>query len=163
VPLLTERAFGELYQHAVRPLWTYVYRVTGNAADADDIVQEAFCRVLCADISALLPEEQRRYVFRVASRLVVDRWRREKRERSWLMRDEREPAVAPLAAADDVVRIFERLKPRERALLWLAYVEQDSHQEIATTLGLKRGSVKVLLARARMRLRNLLTTRETRT
>jgi len=48
------------------------------------------------------------------------------------------------------------LKPRERALLWLAYVEEDTHEEIADALGVKRGSVKVLLSRARARLRDLL-------
>jgi len=41
-------------------------------------------------------------------------------------------------------------------LLWLAYVEEDTHEEIADALGVKRGSVKVLLSRARARLRDLL-------
>ena len=163
MPLLTERAFEDLYRHALGPLRTYVHRVIGNVADADDVVQEAFCRVLCADISALSLDEQRRYVFRVASHVVVDRWRRAKRERSWLRRVEKQGAVVPETPGDDVVRVFEMLKPRERALLWLAYVEQDSHEEIATALGVRRSSVKVLLARARARLRDLLTARQTRT
>jgi RNA polymerase sigma-70 factor (ECF subfamily) len=163
VPLLTERAFEDLYRHALGPLWTYVRRVIGNAADADEVVQEAFCRVLCADVSALSLDEQRRYVFRVASHVVVDRWRQAKRERLWLMRVEKKRTVAPETPADDVVRFFEMLKPRERALLWLAYVEQDSHEEIATALGLKRSSVKVLLGRARARLRGLLTPLQSRT
>jgi DNA-directed RNA polymerase specialized sigma24 family protein len=41
--------------------------------------------------------------------------------------------------------------------LWLAYVEGDNHQEIADALGLTRGSVKVMLFRARARLKRLLT------
>ena len=59
----------------------------------------------------------------------------------------------------DVVRIFSELKPRERALLWLAYVEGDTHADIAASLRLGRGSIKVLLSRARARLRDLLTSR----
>ncbi len=51
------------------------------------------------------------------------------------------------------------LNPRERALLWLAYVEGENHQEIAASLGLGRGSIKVLLFRAKRRLRELLTSR----
>jgi DNA-directed RNA polymerase specialized sigma24 family protein len=43
--------------------------------------------------------------------------------------------------------------------LWLAYVEEHNHQEIASALGLARGSVKVLLSRARARLRKLLVTK----
>jgi DNA-directed RNA polymerase specialized sigma24 family protein len=42
--------------------------------------------------------------------------------------------------------------------LWLAYVEGENHQEIANALGLARGSVKVLLFRARAKLKRLLTT-----
>ena len=83
VAALTESAFGELHREAARPLWAYVYRVTGNAADADDIVQESFCRVLVADVGDLGAEDLRRYLFRVASNLVADRWRRASRERSW--------------------------------------------------------------------------------
>ena len=56
------------------------------------------------------------------------------------------PGVAP---DDSVSREFAELKPRDRALLWLAYVEEHNHQEIASALGLARGSVKVLLSRAR--------------
>src|SRR4029077_5859390 len=44
------------------------------------------------------------------------------------------------------------LKPRERELLWLAYAQGSSHQEIAATLSLKTSSIKALLFRARQRL-----------
>src|SRR4030095_16122685 len=83
---LTEPAFGEFYRRHARALWSYVYRVTGNAADADDIVQDAFCRVLCAELSDLSDEDGRRYLFRVAGNLMTDRWRRAERERAWLTR-----------------------------------------------------------------------------
>jgi RNA polymerase sigma-70 factor (ECF subfamily) len=59
----------------------------------------------------------------------------------------------------DVTRTFNELKPRERALLWLAYVEGDSHADIAAALRLGRGSVKVMLSRARGTLRDLLAAR----
>jgi RNA polymerase sigma-70 factor (ECF subfamily) len=154
---LTEPAFGEFYRRHARALWSYVYRVAGNAADADDIVQDAFCRVLCAEVSDLSDEDSRRYLFRVAGNLMTDRWRRAERERSWLARL-RPPAPEPPPAGHDeaVARTFAALKPRERALLWLAYVEQQDHQQIAESLGLAHGSVKVLLSRARSSLRDLL-------
>ena len=63
MPELTELAFGEFYRRHARALWSYVYRVTGNAADADDIVQDAFCRVFCAEVSDLSDEDGRRYLF----------------------------------------------------------------------------------------------------
>jgi RNA polymerase sigma-70 factor (ECF subfamily) len=156
MPELSEHAFGEFYRRHARALWAYVYRVSGNAADADDIVQDAFCRMLSTEVSALSEEERRKYVFRIASNLMVDRWRRSKRELSWHERL-RPPVDLPVEHDDMVTRTLAQLKPRERALLWLAYVEEQDHQEIADSLGLSRGSVKVLLSRARSRIRDLLT------
>ena len=49
-----------------------------------------------------------------------------------------------------------KLRPRERALLWLAYGVGQPHTEIADALGVKTGSVKLLLFRARRKLANLL-------
>lgn len=51
------------------------------------------------------------------------------------------------------------MKSRDRALLWLAYVEGESHEEIASSLGVGRRGVKVMLFRARRRLRDLLQAR----
>jgi RNA polymerase sigma-70 factor (ECF subfamily) len=162
VARLTEAEFTSFHGRAARGLWAYVYRVTGHAADADDITQEAFLRLLRAELGPT-EEDRRRYLYRVASNLIVDRWRGRKREEQ---REEVERAVAgdlqvsgASASPDvdrDVARTFGELTSRDRALLWLAYVEEDSHEAIATSLGLRRGSIKVLLFRARRRLRDLL-------
>ena len=135
--------------------------MTRHAGDADDIVQDAFCRLLRADVGALGDEELRRYVFRIAGNLMTDRWRRAERELSWLdrLRGGQRLADPGLAPDDSVSREFAALKPKDRALLWLAYVEEHNHEEIASALGLARGSVKVLLSRARARLRKLLVTK----
>ncbi len=137
---LSEAAFAELYRQQARPLWGYVYRVTGHAADADDVVQEAFIRMFDADLPALTPEEMRKYLFRIASNIVTDRWRRAVREREHQERDFQMAHVAgtpPEPLQDrDVTRTFAELKPRERALLWLAYVEGEDHRGIAEALRL---------------------------
>ena len=158
---LSGPAFAVFYAATSRPLWRYVYHVTGNAADADDIMQEAFCRVLQAKVGALNDEERRRYLFRVGSHLVTDRWRKERRLRSWWSRNPPETSVAASSSDErpsELSRTYAVLKPRERALLWLAYVEECGHEEIADALGVGRASVKVLLFRARARLRDLLNT-----
>jgi RNA polymerase sigma-70 factor (ECF subfamily) len=56
----------------------------------------------------------------------------------------------------DLERCFGEMKPQERTLLWLAYVEGNEHKEIARMLGLKEKSIRVLLFRARQRLSALL-------
>ena len=48
------------------------------------------------------------------------------------------------------------LKPRERAMLWLAYAQGSTHRDIASTLGVKAQSVRLLLFRARHKLADLL-------
>ncbi len=159
MPRLTEAAFTSFHARSTRALRAYVYRVVGNAADADDIVQEAFLRILRADVPADDEEHLRRYLYRVASNLIVDRWRRRKHEQGTEMMHE--PASpAPRYGDDaDIAKIFSELKPRDRALLWLAYVEGESHEEIASSLGVGRRGVKVMLFRARRRLRDLLQAR----
>jgi RNA polymerase sigma-70 factor (ECF subfamily) len=152
---MDQTAFGDFYRRTSRSLWSYVYRVTSNAADADDIVQDAFCRLLRGGPDAD-EEQRRRYLFRIASNLVVDRWRRQERAADAARRHVPPPLASDAPGHEDVARTFARLALRERALLWLAYVEGQSHNEIAKAVGLARDSVKVLLFRARKRLRDLL-------
>jgi len=64
-------------------------------------------------------------------------------------------AAAPDRNAD-FTRAMSLLKPRERAMLWLAYAEGSSHREIANVLGLEPASLKTLLSRARRKLADLL-------
>jgi RNA polymerase sigma-70 factor, ECF subfamily len=156
---VTEREFGDAYLRWSPGLRGYVYRIIGNVADADDIVQEAFLRVLRANIAATSEEHLRRYLYRVASNLIVDRWRRSKHEEGEEMM--RDPVSPQPHHQDDtaVAKIFAELKPRERALLWLAYVEGETHEEIASSLGVGRRGVKVMLFRAKRHLRDLLQAR----
>lgn len=153
---LDEAAFSAFYASQARGLWAYVYRTTGNAADADEVVQEAFMRILRAGPDTDDVEQQRRFLYRVASNLMVDRWRTRKHEAD---EPHAEPSVAPRTPDDDVAKTFAALSRRERALLWLAYVEGESHDAIATSLGVGKGSIKVMLFRAKRRLRDLLTAR----
>jgi RNA polymerase sigma-70 factor (ECF subfamily) len=155
--VLTERAFGEFYQRHAGGVWTYVYRATNNATDADDIVQEAFLRLFQTDVLPADDEGLRRYVFRIASNLMTDRWRKRTREERHGAAPPEQSSVWPRDL--DVARTFAELKPRDRALLWLAYVEGGSHADIAESLRLGRDSVKVMLSRARLRLRDLLKAR----
>jgi RNA polymerase sigma-70 factor (ECF subfamily) len=53
-------------------------------------------------------------------------------------------------------RAIRSLRPRDRQLLWLAYAQGMSHAEISGALGLRTGSVKQLLYRARTRLAEMM-------
>jgi RNA polymerase sigma factor (sigma-70 family) len=156
---LDEAAFARLHAETARPLWSYLYRVVGDAAQAEDLVQETFLRLLRAKVGQLSHDEQRAYAFRTAGNLAVDTWRQRKREGALLDSVERDMAreESPQLRDLDVARSFDQLKPQERAMLWLAYVEGSAHDEIAQSLRLKSGSIRVLLFRARRTLRDLMT------
>ncbi|HWM93249.1 MAG TPA: RNA polymerase sigma factor [Thermoanaerobaculia bacterium] len=155
--LLTEAEFEALHARTSQPLWAYLRRISGDPALADDVLQESYLRLLRHPPAPDRDERERKaYLFQIATNLMRDRWRAKERERSvlerlvslWPARSERSGAALPL----DMEAALERLKPRERSLLWLAYVEGYDHREIANVLSLQEGSVRVMLFRARRKL-----------
>ena len=171
--VMDEDAFRTFYDRTARALWAYLSRVTGSGAVADDLLQEAYYRLLTTRTGFDDDAHRRNYLFRIATNLVHDRHRRSASESrvfgAWRHDDteSRAAAGAGAAAVDreeserrarsaDLHRALARLKPRDREMLWLAYAEGSSHSEIAGALGLRMGSVRVLLFRARRRLAALL-------
>lgn len=154
--MMDERAFQTIYRQTAAPLRSYAARVTGSVSQADDIVQEAYLRLLRRSPATDDPTEIRRWLFRIASNLIIDQWRRQKREAPATEASERPGNDRDAALRIDMARTFQRLRPQERQLMWLAHVEEASHREIAGALGLREGSIRVLLSRARRKLADLL-------
>jgi RNA polymerase sigma-70 factor (ECF subfamily) len=161
---MDEDAFRVFYDRTARPVWAYLTRMTGDPRLADDLLQEAYYRLLRARATHESDAHRRNYLFRIATNLVRDLRRRPQIESTRLADapggDHADPRSADVAAAAarrvDLGRAMTQLKPRERDMLWLAYAQGSSHQEIADALGLKRASIKLLLFRARRRLAALL-------
>jgi RNA polymerase sigma-70 factor, ECF subfamily len=152
---MTEEAFRAFYNQTSRSLWMYLSRTTGDPRLADDLLQEAYYRFLRSDAAFENDDHRRHYLFRIATNLVRDHRRRS----PLLVATSNEAHSDPsgdhgdrVAKRIDLARAMERLKPRERSLLWLAYAQGCSHEEIAQTLGIKAASLKALLFRARRRL-----------
>lgn len=157
---MTEEAFRVFYDLTARPLYVYLARATGDVRLADDLLQETYYRFLRAGATFESDDHRRHYLFRIATNLVRDHRRRPHVEAPAF---DGEPATAGGAdQADraarriDLLRAMAQLRPRERSLLWLAYAQGCSHEEIARALGLKTGSLKALLHRARRRLAALM-------
>jgi RNA polymerase sigma-70 factor (ECF subfamily) len=154
---MDEARFESFYRKTAGNLWSYIYRLTGDPATADDLLQKTFFRFLRTNPAVADDEHLRRYVFRTATNLVFDHFREAKRDRSLLeLPRGREPRADGGELRHDMARVFGELKPRERVLLWLAHVEGNDHEEIAEALGIKARSVRVLLFRARKRLGGML-------
>jgi RNA polymerase sigma-70 factor (ECF subfamily) len=147
---MDQAAFRSFYRETAPALRAYIARSVGSLHAADDVLQDAFMRFLAKAPRTLSNAEMRGYLYRTAETLIVDRWRQQQRE------GERDRAAAQLheetaepAFDADVDRAFRALQPRQRSLLWMAYVEELDHREIAAATGVGEKSVRVLLSRAR--------------
>lgn len=160
---MDEERFRIFYERTARPLWSYLSRVSGNPSLADDLVQETYCRFLTGAPANMTEDHQRNYLFRIATHLVSDHWRRTAHHTFSAFDSDRlleipsdERTAEEVHLRQDVGRALAQLRPRERAMLWLAYVLGSSHKEIAETLGLKAPSIRLMLFRARRKLADLI-------
>ncbi len=158
---MDEDAFRAFYERTARPLWAYLSRITGNRQVCDDLLQETYYRFLRSRTAPEGDAYRRNYLFRIATNLVRDAHRRHKIDALPLIDpgdagDPTADTACHLQRRTDLARGLAQLTPRERDLLWLAYAHGSSHREIADTLGLAPGSIKLLLFRARRRLATFL-------
>src|SRR5579871_2110325 len=159
--VMDEEAFRSFYERTARGVWAYLARITGDRHLADDLLQETYYRFLRAAATHSSEEHRRNSLYRIATNLARDARRRSlSRPAELAGHDIEHVSVNDRSAAaehqTDVTRAMARLKPRERAILWLAYAEGNSHREIAEVLGLRPASMKILLFRARRKLAGLL-------
>jgi RNA polymerase sigma-70 factor (ECF subfamily) len=153
---MDQEEFTAFYRETATALRGYIRRVSGEGEAADDLLQETYLRFLRANPAADDRAAMKAYLFKTATAAIYDRWRKQRRERLWSLAFRFHEEAPPAAGTGDVTRCFQKLKPRERALLWLAYVEGYAHDEIAGTLDLNEKSIKVLLFRARRNLERIL-------
>lgn len=140
-------------------LLAYAYVLTGDHAEAEDLVQEALLRVFGALGRPLPTNAAHTYVKRAISTTFIDRSRKRKAR----------PQIADGVAADkavvdhaDAVTTAQAihaavltLPPRERACVVLRYLEEMSTSAVANELGIAPGTVKRYLADGLARLRDL--------
>jgi RNA polymerase sigma-70 factor (ECF subfamily) len=144
-----EEGFRRLYEATSRPLWGYLQHASGRPDVADDLLQETYCKFLLRKAPAMNEAESRSYLFRIATNLLHNRVR--SRDDAALEEPAERSVQTDQDARLDVQAVMRRLKPRERELLWLAYVEGMSHVEIAAATGLGAMSIRILLYRARQK------------
>src|ERR1035441_434280 len=76
VPPMDDEAFAGFYERSARSLWAYLARTSGDPALAEDLMQESYVRFLCATLREEGEVAARRYLFRIATNLLRDHWRR---------------------------------------------------------------------------------------
>ena len=162
-PAMENEAFAVFYERSARPLWAYLARVSADPALADDLMQESYVRFLCAECAPSLAADgetaARLYLFRIATNLLRDHWRRPRAASIEEISEEFFTARGHAAQTDAQILLgpaLKQMKPRERQMLWLAHAEGYSHREIAQVMGLNAASIRLLLFRARRKIAALL-------
>ena len=158
-------AFDALFRRWAAPLLRYLERMLGDAASAEELVQESFLRVFNARDRYAPDARFSTWLFTIATNLALNELRRPRRRNPHRSTEavEEEGSILPLESteprADDVVdarrrgaaveRELAELPERQRAALWLTAVEGLSYAEVAEALEATEKSVKALVHRAR--------------
>ena len=152
-------------QHSER-VYRLAYRLTGNAADAEDLTQDVFVRVF-RSLSTYTPGTFEGWLHRVTTNLFLDGARRRQRIRFDALSDERAERLRSAVAAPheqyadrtfdaDVELALGQLPPDFRAAVVLCDIEGLTYEEIADILGAKLGTVRSRIHRGRAMLRQSL-------
>lgn len=164
--LMDEDEFRAFYERTARPLWSYLSRITGDRNQADDVLQEAYYRFYRAGARHESEAHRRNSLFQIATNLVRDAARRARHHEVVPLEDDDATAGIPASHSPsaerqatirtDLARGMKQLDPVQREMLWLAYAQGASHEEIAEVLGLRAVSIRTLLLRARRKLAGIL-------
>ena len=129
------------------------YRITGNAADAEDVLQTIFMRMLRRDSGIAEVEKPESYLRRAAVNASVDLLRTRHAEHNMPLNEVAGRAGEPsLELKECLRRALALLTPRAAEIFALRYFEDYSNQQIAQTLNMSQVLVAVTLHRTRRQL-----------
>ncbi|OGR95462.1 MAG: hypothetical protein A2016_06140 [Elusimicrobia bacterium GWF2_62_30] len=167
----------ELFEKHAAMVYNLALRLSGNAADAQDIAQDAFLRAIRGLADFREGSAAATWLYRITVNVWKNRVRSEKRRSFWktfsLDRDKDEesgtpvlqiaspepPADAALEKADEkeiLEKALAALHPEDRAILVMREIDGRSYEEIAVITELQLGTVKSRISRAREELRQKL-------
>ena len=158
------QALAEIYDRYAAPIYRYLYRYVGDAAQAEDLTSEVFVRLLHALDTPRAPRDQLRgWLYQVAHNLAMD-WFRQGAKMVNVALDEGlaaggDPpatAVERLQDREQLRAAIRQLTPDQQCVVLLRFGEGLKIAEVSQLVGKSEGAVKILQHRAIKRLRKLL-------
>jgi len=157
---MTEERFDAFYRGTVRRLTRYAFGLTGDAAEAQDLVQEAYTRAWQHWRRVSTYDDAEAWLRLVVNRLVKDRWRRLRIRRAAIANSPPLPPVPPPSEETVLlVAAMSRLPFDQRQVLLLYHLMDRPLADIATETGANLSTVKSRLTRGRAALAALLAER----
>lgn len=161
VPWPLEESFEQAALPLMRQLYGTAYRITRNAADAEDLVQETYLRAFRAFGGYTAGTNIRAWLFTILYRVRTDQFRKMGRSPHTVALLDDGPAVAPAQEAlasghEDVARALGQVPEVFRTAVLLRDVQEFSYDEIAGILDIPIGTVMSRIHRGRTFLRNAL-------
>lgn len=150
-PVTQPAEFQDLYQRYSEIVYRTALRVTGSPADAEDVLQTVFMRVLNSQLLVQPAWSPDRYFRRAATNASIDVIRRRASQAEapideGYMRTDRE---TPPFLKERLRRALATLAPRDAELFVLCYLEGFTYDELAGLFGMERGTVGSRLHRLR--------------
>nr|WP_236717978.1 SigE family RNA polymerase sigma factor [Actinoplanes sp. TFC3] len=151
VPALTAVSFDELYAAHYADLTVQLYAYFGDRQEAQDVVQEAFCRALARWRSVSAYDDPVAWIRRVAWNLAVSKWRRTRTALNFLrkQRPSEDHVDGPNPERVALVAALSTLPAQQRRAMVLRYLADMTIAEIAERENVAEGTVKSWLHRAR--------------
>jgi RNA polymerase sigma-70 factor (ECF subfamily) len=154
----SQRKVQRLVDEHYVPLYRYAYRLSGSAADAEDLTQEAFCKAQLNLAQLRDPDRSRAWLFRILRNAYLHRLRADKHRHCVSLDsvgDVAEPLPEPLPAVEPerLQQALNELPEVFRTPIILYYFEDFSYRDIAEQMDLPLGTVMSRLARAKAHLR----------
>lgn len=149
------QAFATLYARFGQPCYGLALRLTGNAAQAEDLVQEVFLKLIDSIRSYRGEAPFGAWLKRMTANAAIDQLRKNKRfsdaDPEAMFANLDAPETSP-AQQLDAIALLQRLPPRARAVVVLHELEGYTHTEIAKLFGQSESYSKSILARGLQRL-----------
>lgn len=166
-------AYGALVKRHSRMLFRLAYRMTGNEADADDVVQEAFLKAYQKLATFESRADFGTWIYRITVHCALDRLQKRRAEDARRVSEETDPEEGTIQVADlkpdperlaqsaEIAQLQELamrgLTMMERTAFVLRHIEDRSTEEIAATLNVTPNTAKQSVYRAVQKVRRRLT------
>lgn len=156
LPISAPPEFGELYKRYADAVYRAAYRVTGSAADAEDILQSVFLRILTREDRLDATRSPEAYLRRAAINAGIDLIRRKSARPHDPVDERMSAAESSPVLKERLRRAIAELAPRDAELFVLRYVEGLSNGELADMFEIERVTVATRLHRIRQHLQEIL-------